>query len=245
MVGLSRVRFAPMEGAVEVGWRLARVHWGQGYATEAARGWLEHGFGVMGLEEIVAFTVPANLASQRVMARLGMRRDPGRDFEHPAMPEGHALRPHLVYAHRPRGVGRVIETERLLLRPWLPRGPGALRGDERRSGGDGLSPAADAGGERCGDGELRGAVAGGRVLLRRRWSGGATGNSSAWWDWRAATSTRRSVPASRSAGGCRRRSGDGAMPARRRGPGSTMVSRRWGWRRSWPSPIRTTPGRWR
>ena len=32
------------------------------------------------------------------MARLGMRRDPGRDFEHPALPEGHALRPHLVFA---------------------------------------------------------------------------------------------------------------------------------------------------
>jgi RimJ/RimL family protein N-acetyltransferase len=98
MVGLSRVRFAPMQGAVEIGWRLARVHWGQGYATEAARGWLGHGFGVMGLKEIIAYTVPANLASQRVMARLGMRRDPGRDFELPALPEGHALRPHLVFA---------------------------------------------------------------------------------------------------------------------------------------------------
>jgi RimJ/RimL family protein N-acetyltransferase len=98
MVGLSRVRFAPMQGAVEIGWRLARVHWGQGYATEAARGWLGHGFGGMGLAEIIAFTVPANLASRRVMARLGMRRDPGRDFEHPALPEGHALRPHLVFA---------------------------------------------------------------------------------------------------------------------------------------------------
>ena len=48
--------------------------------------------------EIIAYTVPANLASQRVMARLGMRRDPGRDFELPALPEGHAFRPHLVFA---------------------------------------------------------------------------------------------------------------------------------------------------
>jgi RimJ/RimL family protein N-acetyltransferase len=97
MVGLARVHFPPLAGAVEVGWRLARRHWGQGYATEAARAWLAHGFGAMGLEEIIAFTVPANLASQRVMARLGMRRDPARDFEHPAMPEGHALRPHVVF----------------------------------------------------------------------------------------------------------------------------------------------------
>ena len=65
MVGLARVRFAPLAGAVEVGWRLARAHWGKGYATEAARAWLGHGFGTLGLAEIVAFTVPANLASRR------------------------------------------------------------------------------------------------------------------------------------------------------------------------------------
>ena len=52
-------------------------------------------------------------------------------------------------------------------------------------------------------------------------SGGATGRSSAWWGWRAARWTRRSAPAWRSAGGCRRRSGGRATPARRRGPGST------------------------
>jgi ribosomal-protein-alanine N-acetyltransferase len=107
MVGLARVRFAaptPVDGAVEVGWRLARAHWGQGYATEAARGWLEHGFGTMGLREIVAFTVPGNLASQAVMRRLGMREDPARGFDHPALPEGSPLRRHLVFALRDGGV---------------------------------------------------------------------------------------------------------------------------------------------
>jgi RimJ/RimL family protein N-acetyltransferase len=101
MVGLARIRFdvpGPFDGCVEVGWRLARPHWGQGYATEAARAWLAHGFGVMGLGEIIAFTAVANTRSQAVMVRLGMRRDPGRDFEHPALAAGHPLRRHLVYA---------------------------------------------------------------------------------------------------------------------------------------------------
>jgi RimJ/RimL family protein N-acetyltransferase len=98
MVGLSRVRFAPLEGAVEVGWRLGRAHWGRGYATEAARAWLGRGFGAMRLAEVIAFTVPANVASRRVMERLGMRHDPARDFEHPALPDGHPLKAHVLYA---------------------------------------------------------------------------------------------------------------------------------------------------
>ncbi len=97
MVGLTRVGFAPLAPAVEVGWRLARAHWGQGYATEAAAGWLDHGFGALDLPEIVAMTVPANAPSQAVMVRLGMVRDPARDFDHPHIPEGHRLRPHLVF----------------------------------------------------------------------------------------------------------------------------------------------------
>ncbi len=100
MVGLARVHFAPFEDAVEVGWRLAREHWGQGYATEGARAWLDHGFATMGLEEIVSFTVPANLRSQAVMRRLGMQPDPARNFGHPAVPEGHPWRPHVFYALR-------------------------------------------------------------------------------------------------------------------------------------------------
>ncbi len=99
MAGLARARFdAAVCPCVEVGWRLARAHWGQGYATEAARGWLDWGFGALRLDEIVAFVVPGNLRSQAVMARLGMRRDPGRDFEHPSLPVGHRLRSHWLFA---------------------------------------------------------------------------------------------------------------------------------------------------
>lgn len=101
MVGLSRVRFGqpgPLEGALEMGWRIARPFWGQGYATEAARGWLAHGFGALDADEIVAFAVPANHRSLAVMRRLGMHADPTRDFNHPSLPDGHPLQPHVVHA---------------------------------------------------------------------------------------------------------------------------------------------------
>jgi len=98
MVGLSTPAFeAPFTPCVEVGWRIAYEHWGEGYATEAARAALSFGFERLGLLEIVSFTVPANLRSRRVMEKLGMRRDPAEDFEHPALPPGHALRRHVLY----------------------------------------------------------------------------------------------------------------------------------------------------
>lgn len=85
---------------VEIGWRLAREHWGHGYATEAATAALAFAFGDRALEEIVAFTVPANIPSRRVMGRLGMRRLPADDFEHPAIAAGHPLRSHVLYRLR-------------------------------------------------------------------------------------------------------------------------------------------------
>lgn len=98
MVGLSVLRLdtepAP---CMEVGWRLARAHWGQGYVGEAARAWIAHGFGTLGLDEIVAITVPANARSLAVMRRLGMRECPERAFQHPALPEGHPLRWHVMH----------------------------------------------------------------------------------------------------------------------------------------------------
>ena len=100
-VGLAVPSFeAHFTPCVEIGWRLAREHWGHGYATEAATAALAFGFGDRALEEIVAFTVPANIPSRRVMGRLGMRRLPADDFEHPAIADGHPLRPHVLYRLR-------------------------------------------------------------------------------------------------------------------------------------------------
>jgi RimJ/RimL family protein N-acetyltransferase len=100
VVGLSNLSFAlPFAPAVEAAWRLAHRYWGRGYAYEAARAAIDDGFGRLGLKEIVAFTVPANLASRRVMEKLGMTRDPKDDFdfEHPRLPPGHPLRRHVLY----------------------------------------------------------------------------------------------------------------------------------------------------
>jgi RimJ/RimL family protein N-acetyltransferase len=100
-VGLAVPSFeAHFTPCVEIGWRLAREHWGHGYATEAATAALAFGFGDRALEEIVAFTVPANIPSRRVMGRLRMRRSPSDDFEHPGIADGHPLRPHVLYRLR-------------------------------------------------------------------------------------------------------------------------------------------------
>ena len=87
-------RFTP---CVEVGWRLAFEHWGHGYATEAARLALGYGFGTLALSEIVSFTSATNHRSRAVMERLGMRRDPAEDYDHPKLPESHPLRRHVLY----------------------------------------------------------------------------------------------------------------------------------------------------
>jgi RimJ/RimL family protein N-acetyltransferase len=95
-VGLTRVKFeASFTPAVEVAWRLNRRYWGQGYATEAARGAIEDGFSRVGLLEIVAMTAVSNVASVRVMERLDMTRSV--EFEHPSLPDNSLLRRHVLY----------------------------------------------------------------------------------------------------------------------------------------------------
>ncbi|MEP7057233.1 MAG: GNAT family N-acetyltransferase [Caldimonas sp.] len=99
-VGLSVPRrVLPFSPCVEIGWRLARAHWGKGYASEAARTVLRIGFEALGLEQIVSFTALGNRRSRAVMERIGLR-DARADFEHPGVPEGHPLRMHCLYRLR-------------------------------------------------------------------------------------------------------------------------------------------------
>ncbi|MEO7222696.1 MAG: GNAT family N-acetyltransferase [Devosia sp.] len=96
----------PLRGSppVEIGWFLGKQYWGQGYAPEAARAWIDYAFNELNLPEVVAWTTVTNLPSQRVMQKLGMRTSPEDDFIHPKAPPGHALGPHVLYRiSRPTG----------------------------------------------------------------------------------------------------------------------------------------------
>lgn len=86
----------PCASGIEVGWRLAKQFWGQGYATEAASAALAVGFTQLQLPEIVSFAALENRRSRAVMERLGMKCDE-ECFEHPLLPVGHFLRKHALY----------------------------------------------------------------------------------------------------------------------------------------------------
>ncbi len=100
IIGMARFD-EPLQAAtgaeVEIGWQLDPAFWGQGVAPEGAQAWLDHGWRELGLGEVVAITAVPNRSSQRVMEKLGMVRDAARDFDHPRVPEGHALRRHVLY----------------------------------------------------------------------------------------------------------------------------------------------------
>ena len=79
--------------ALEVGWRLARSAWGHGFAAEAGGAALARGLETV--TSVVSATAVSNVRSQRVMQRLGMRHE--LEFDHPRVPEGHPVRPHVLY----------------------------------------------------------------------------------------------------------------------------------------------------
>ncbi len=79
----------------EIGWRLHRLHWQQGFATEAAKGCLRFGFATLGLTEILSFTSVHNKRSERVMQNIGMRKT--GEFNHPKLAPGHFLEKHVLY----------------------------------------------------------------------------------------------------------------------------------------------------
>lgn len=82
---------------VEIGWRLSSSHWGKGYATEAAKAVLNYAFSELKLEEIISFTVPANLKSRRVMEKIGMQHSEADDFDHPKIEKSSPLKRHVLY----------------------------------------------------------------------------------------------------------------------------------------------------
>ncbi|GAB3873351.1 GNAT family N-acetyltransferase [Dactylosporangium cerinum] len=120
-VGLAWQRFpAHFTPALEIGWRLARHAWGQGYASEAAVAARDFAFRAAtadaatdagaatafdevpgaGMDEIVSMTTRTNEPSQAVMRRIGMTRDPADDFRHPNLEPDHPLVEHVLYRLR-------------------------------------------------------------------------------------------------------------------------------------------------
>ncbi|HWZ33906.1 MAG TPA: GNAT family N-acetyltransferase [Bryobacteraceae bacterium] len=100
-IGLSVPGFeAHFTPCVEIGWRLAAEYWNRGLATEGARAAVHHAFDELGIDALVSFTAEQNLLSRRVMEKIEMTRDPAEDFDHPGLPEGHALRRHVLYRIR-------------------------------------------------------------------------------------------------------------------------------------------------
>ncbi len=101
LIGMTGLACMTIEGFdrtdVEVGWRLAFEHWGQGFVTEAAKACMKWGFEQKGLPEIIAMTVPANQRSRAVMERLSMTHNASDDFDHPKLPDGHPLQRHVLY----------------------------------------------------------------------------------------------------------------------------------------------------
>lgn len=72
-IGWCGLKFHPEENVVDLGYRLLKKHWGQGYATEASEACLRYGFAVLGLDRVVANAMSPNAASLRVMQKVGMR----------------------------------------------------------------------------------------------------------------------------------------------------------------------------
>lgn len=74
---------------VEIGWRLAKDQWGQGFATEAAHAALQHAVEYAHLERVIAIAMPENRASLCIMEKLGM------NYERATQKDGFSI---VVYA---------------------------------------------------------------------------------------------------------------------------------------------------
>ncbi len=95
-VGLNPGDEALGRPCIEVGWRLARAWWGRGYASEGAVAAVRFAFDELALDEVVSFTIPANVRSQRVMQRIGLAY--AGEFDHARLaPEGHPMTRHVLY----------------------------------------------------------------------------------------------------------------------------------------------------
>jgi [ribosomal protein S5]-alanine N-acetyltransferase len=98
-LGWCGLKYLPEEGETDIGFRFFKRCWGQGYATEAARACLQHGFGPLGLKAIVGRAMLANGASRKVLEKIGMK------YEKSIIMDG---QPGSYYVMREDSPGRVM-----------------------------------------------------------------------------------------------------------------------------------------
>lgn len=97
-VGLNSPKVnLPFNPCVEIGWRLTKAAWGNGYATEAAKACLAFAFDTLSLNEVLSFTSILNKPSVSVMKRLGMHNTKN-NFQHPSVPDGNPLKEHVLFS---------------------------------------------------------------------------------------------------------------------------------------------------
>ncbi|GAB2188851.1 GNAT family N-acetyltransferase [Sessilibacter sp. MAH1] len=104
-VGLNNPDYPlPFSPCTEIGWRLNKKFWYNGYASEAARAVLQYAFDELKLEQVVSFTVKSNIRSIAVMERIGMQFS-GTTFQHPRVLNTH-LSEHVLYVMHSRQFSR-------------------------------------------------------------------------------------------------------------------------------------------
>jgi RimJ/RimL family protein N-acetyltransferase len=81
VIGFCGLKYLPDMGEVDIGYRFLPQYWGRGLATEACSACLEFGFGTLGLSRIVAFVMPGNIASVRVLEKAGMQFEAEFDYD--------------------------------------------------------------------------------------------------------------------------------------------------------------------
>ena len=95
-IGLSEQVFtSDFTPCIDIGWRLKKDEWNKGYATEGAKKCLDYAFSKLKLEKIIAVAPIANLKSEQVMKKIGMKKV--KNFNHPALAENERLRECSLY----------------------------------------------------------------------------------------------------------------------------------------------------
>lgn len=95
-IGLSTQTFeADFTPCIDIGWRLKRQEWHNGYATEGAIRCLTFAFHELKIDRIVAIATVGNVKSQKVMNKIGMRKV--KSFNHPKLADNHPLRNCVLY----------------------------------------------------------------------------------------------------------------------------------------------------